>query len=356
MEEQQVSLDRLIEYVLSLVEEENVSDDESVDMDQDDLKTLNPLDTHNLNNFSNNLKEFVGPYSDEYFRYGITSHNSNKNISLFFSILHCLNDRFINLDDDEKMVYIKELNSKMCTDISKIYTKNSYKVYGWTKKLLREYLKTYSYEKIVLLFASDYFNINIFIFNHDEDKLYAVYPEEGFNKYKPLIVLSYYQNVYEPIVSNDRSYFSYHDDIIKMIIDNNYDKIIAMSFHKKRGGKEFNIVDENLDQYIEEDEILEVKEEVEVEDNNFFDDNLSEITDDEDLIITEVENISETKGIFCKKVDNNDFKVNIKMKLDSIQEVAEKFNISIVKGKTKTGKDKMKTKAQLCEEINSVIS
>ena len=44
------------------------------------------------------------------------------------------------------------------------------------------------------------------------------------------------------------------------------------------------------------------------------------------------------------------------MKLNYIQEVAEKFNISIIKGKTKTGKNKMKTKAQLCEEINSTIS
>ena len=41
------------------------------------------------------------------------------------------------------------------------------------------------------------------------------------------------------------------------------------------------------------------------------------------------------------------------MKLLQLQNIAQDFNISLIGGKTKMGKDKMKTKSQLCVEINA---
>ena len=41
----------------------------------------------------------------------------------------------------------------------------------------------------------------------------------GFNKYKPIVVLSCIQNIYEPIIGQDKRYYGYHNDFIKMKLD-----------------------------------------------------------------------------------------------------------------------------------------
>jgi len=350
-----ITLDDLISYILDLTNNNDDSDNESTESEQDEVEILGQWETHNLKNFSENLRRYIEPYEDEHFRCGILTHKTN-NISLYYSIQYCLNDEFLNYSDRDKLLFLSELNNKLCNDLASFYKIRNYKSHGWSKKKITEHMTSYNNENIVLLLFADYFNVNLLIFDHDKDVLFAVYPEQEYNVYKPTILLSLLNEIYEPIVNDNKRYYSYCDDIIQMIIDNNSNMIEPLKFNKgkKSEGKEFTVGYENLDNHLEEK-----KEEpeliVDTEKNHYDDDVSSEISDDEELVITEVDDVSTSEGIFCK-IEKETLSVNERMKLPQLQNIAKEFNISIIGGKTKTGKDKMKTKSQLCVEINGNIS
>ena len=73
---------------------------------------------------------------------------------------------------------------------------------------------------------------------------------------------------------------------------------------------------------------------------------------------TDNEKENTNEDIFIKPNKNIDMsKITTKSKLDYLQDMSKEINIDITKGKTKTGKPKYKTKAELCEEIkeNNVL-
>ena len=39
----------------------------------------------------------------------------------YYSILYCLSDEFINYSDRDKLLYISELNKKLCNDLASFY-------------------------------------------------------------------------------------------------------------------------------------------------------------------------------------------------------------------------------------------
>ena len=272
------------------------------------------------------------------------------------------------------------------TDLNslKLMDKYNYKAFDWKLRDLRDSIKQFKNNRMVLRFLSDYFYINIFLLNVLEDKVYAIYPDESFNTFKSSIMLAFHDGHFEPLVYEDERLWNHEVEPLKKLINVDKQKITVMDvdFSGKSEFQVFKTGSEDLNKYIK----LETEDEEEVEqdqdDNNQFDEDFEkkenhELTindpEDTDVVIEEEE---DNKNIFCtkKEIDSKKKKkskgstakkekkkekvsvtekLDPKMKLDELQALAAKYGISL-ESATKTGKSKNKTKAQLIEELKNI--
>ena len=371
-----------------------------------------------LSNFPSPLLETIELCADEYYRYGVISKcrmgKVISNVSLIYSILFCIDNRFLNIVDKEKQIYISKVVDHFLLEFDRQYKEHEYRRLGWTKKDIREELQNYTNSNIVVQYIANYFNINIFVLEWAEPcALKAVYSDEEFSKYKPSIILSLQSNVFEPIITNEVRFFSNKDHLIKTII--NSPKIEILNPKKKLQGfdKKFVIGMEDLDQYLpkaeeEEEEKEEEKEkddddeddeedadddeaevegegEAEVDANdeeinnikdkdknkdededekntNFYDDSVTnneDVSESEEEVTDDEDGDGDNNDIFCKTKTKNSsnvkkFKLSPSIKLADLQKIAKKCKIDIYTlEKTKNGKFKSKTKSQLKKEIPS---
>lgn len=386
-----ITLNKLISYVLNKCEAppEDPTGEEIFDITQKGVNQIEEIKfsflpsgkSSNLSDFPESLKEIFDPFIKEMFRHGTNVRFSDKdqNPTLLDSILSCLMDSYNELDTKEKEIRIRNLRDKLLIDLKSLalFKQFEYKELGWRQKDLTESIKFYKNNRMVLRFISDYFNINIFLLNVLEDKVYAVYGEPNYNTYKATVFLSFYEDSFEPITYAEDRLWMYTTEPLKKLI--NVDKlkinVMDVNFGKSTEPKVFQIGSEDLEKYMKVDIETEQEEEpVASGPENQFDEN---IDDDEhekassnDLIIEDaeesevmVEKRDYKKDIFCKQKDlkkksktkkkKPKIEVDPKMKLDELQDLALEHDVEIeVAGKT--GKMKKKTKAQLIEDLKSV--
>ena len=150
----------------------------------------------------------------DYNRYGVNIYdNNNNNISFWTSLLILLNDNYHISIDDNELTLINTLKNNLIDIYSK--SKLFFKV---DKSHIREQLKLIP-DINILQYISDILNYTILICDIKDDKFYIVYNSTYINNKHNVIILSKYDNFWEPIIKNNKKIFSY-DDISNILNDN----------------------------------------------------------------------------------------------------------------------------------------
>ena len=416
-----VTLNNLISYALTCNEyvdsddynQDNSSFDNSHDdeydltvnnnMEKNVFKQLISGESNSITDLPKNLKAMFDPFIKDVIRQGILNKHVSNDISLLFSILYCTCDNFLEFSGYKQLQTVKNFNKRLFSGVfgkSKLFEKFEYKEKGWTKKELKNALSSYKNNKMVLQVLSDYFNINIFLLNVSEDKLYAIYSEELFNMFKMNVFISHNDGIFEPLCYNDKKLWKYDDEPLKKLINVEKQKINVMdvSFLNNNEERLFQAGSEDLNKYLNLEEKETIKdddddarckggkggnESNESDEDNDYDELFSEnkessqhddiyINDPEETEI-DVESVKHAKDIFCtqdevkakklgkkkkskkSKKDYSDLEgLNTRMTVASLQKLAEKYHIDIENGNTATGKIKYKTKQDLYDELIAI--
>ena len=147
---------------------------------------------------------------DNIYRYGIIHQNGKQNISLYYSILFCLKKDFMLLTKGEQLSTINKFKNKLYTELvtKQLYKIFQYRKYGWTKNDIQKDIYESNNTPIVLQYLADYFNINIFIINHNTNKLNVYYSEPALNKFKMNLMLAYkriaWKEYFEPVIGSNK--------------------------------------------------------------------------------------------------------------------------------------------------------
>ncbi|CAH6421391.1 Hypothetical protein KVN_LOCUS247 [uncultured virus] len=375
-----VTLDRLISFVTDNCTHNQNDKDTTFDIlsnnnliDKLNYKLLKCGESKNINDLPENLKAIFDPFIKEIKRFGVLHKLKNKdiNVSLFFSILFCLDDTFSENTIEEQEYKILKLRDKLLLDLSSkdLFNNFNYKQNGWKNKDLRDAIKDFKNNKMILRYLSDYFNINIMLLNINEDKIYSIYGGEIFNIFKVNIFLVFYEETFEPLIFNEKKQWLYDFEPFKKLINVDKLKILQFDtdFSDNKVIKVFQVGKENLDIYLDQFTKIDDKEiKIPVDDKN--DETLISTTNVLPNILYQnsveeinISNINE-KDIFYKNsdkvnnsvIDDLDDELNHLdfYKMNKLEELCKKYNISLYqKG---IGKNKKKTKNQLIDELKKI--
>lgn len=226
-------------------------------------------------------------FTDKFYRYGVSLYDTdNNNISFWSSIITLLFNEFIISYTEDEITIINNFRSQL---LEKYNTK---KLSGFIKKLdkndFRERFKL-DPDTTVLQYIVDILDINLLIFDFKENIIKSVYPDEHMNPWKQIILLSKYNNLWEPIMSVNlkgeiQRLFDYHHLVIKKILYTN-----------------------DLIKYISSDKVFSIIN------------NVNEIIKIEDVKINNSESV---------KIEYDLKKLN-KMKLNELVELSKALNITI---------------------------
>lgn len=194
------------------------------------LKTTDSSPLHHAifgySNFQNNQRY------DNMYRQGIVHNHGKNNISLLYSFLYCVKQNFPMMPFDTKVSYIHQLKKKLSGELSskRYYTVFRYRKLGYKIVDVQQAIHNLNDDSIVLKYLSDYFNLNILVFNFNTNKIDAYYSEDGFNIYKTNIFISFKnasgKKYYEPIIGINRksrkTYFTYnyHNHNLNYLLNN----------------------------------------------------------------------------------------------------------------------------------------
>ena len=393
-----ISLERLISFVTELSKATNDVDGSP----SNDNKTLyNNIDANNTNdtNYTNNtnntnntndlndlpikLKAYCEPYISDYHRLKVitTFKNENEegeaislNISLYSSILTCIDKQYINMSQNDKYKYVDEFVSIIKQKFNVLFTIYNYKQLKWIKRNIVNEINNYTNHNIIIQLLADFLHLSIFIFNCNSQIVSVCYTEKQFNIYKPSIFLLLKNNYFEPIVTNDKHLFWTTDPLFDFLTNNKKSELYILNSHCKEVlDKTFEI---GLDEIkLEEDE--EDKEHVDTNDNadnksehnsfvqetlgvNIQNNDSGNNSDDNSDVNSDVnsdDSASNKNCIFIKKHSKiKNIKVDNKMKLDELQKIAKSLKISLYDGEYKNGSKKPKSKTDLYNEINKQVT
>ena len=219
------------------------------------------LEKNKTENFSN-IGKFNDIFDNYVERYGITSYYKKQNISFLFSFLFLVDSEYYSFIEKEQLEYISALKKKIRNEVTK---KNLLKNLnltgnGWNKKNLLGLIKNNIINNNYIYYIASYFNINIFVIDINNNIIIPFYNDDLFTIYKTNIIISLYNDIYEPIVYVDGSkQFLYNSDILQKIINSEKISMPSIGFTKVIKLKQFEINNklDSFDNKISENEISE---------------------------------------------------------------------------------------------------
>jgi hypothetical protein len=131
-----------------------------------------------------------------------------------------------------------------------LFTDNGYKFYKWSQKELISDIENFNISTKLIQCVADIQNINIFVIDCENDKLY-LYGGESFVPYKKNIFLINIDNtndIYEPIYIEDNKFVAFNNDLILELVENP-EKIIYKNIDTAKNNN-INIINEPLDKYL----------------------------------------------------------------------------------------------------------
>lgn len=225
-----------------------------------------------LNSFSNKVNiiqkgtdfnNFKNIFDENFYRYGVNIYNdTNDNISLYSSLLFCLDSNILLKDTLELFNTVSELKLSLIN--SQINLKDL-DIDDDINLLVKNNENSYLLEVLVNMFK-----INIIIFDFKDNKIKSVYDGKYFNPWKLTIYLANYENFWEPIISSDKKYFSISNDVNNTLKN----KILFEDIEYFNDLKAFTIND-NLEEILEDSNLINYNKNksegnVEVENDTFI--------------------------------------------------------------------------------------
>lgn len=333
---------------------------------QDVQKTISPLkfqDIQKITFLPKNLSK-IFDIDNKYLHIGVLrqfSEHDHRNISIFSAILSCLKQSYTK----QQMTYQSNLILNLIDRLKKEsqgknFNKFGYNKYKWDKQNLLDTINKCSINKYLLKYLSDYFHVNIFILNLNND--YIEFGSDVFIPYKKNIFLLCHQNNnFEPLITENNRIFNNDDTMIKYFIKNpnsvrcysmkqNDDDLINFTIHTEDLSSYLIKITTNL-----KEKKLTYKEKIENEQKEIS------------KIQKELDNDKKAKKKLTKESsDDSNFSDNSKsnkkskknktpsydnMKLSELKDLAKEKNITLTE--KVDGKTKQKSKQQLIDEIKS---
>ena len=415
--DKRITLNKLIQYIQTNVELPNNKEVEKKNLittnhNPDDFKfaILGYKERKTIVDFPKKLKEIFDPFTKDLQRIGVLRkfQNKEKNISLIFSTLLCILDNFGELDEASQQKYIEEVRKKLVNEVldEGYFMKKGYKELNWKKTELKNSINEFRNNKMMLRVLSDYFNLNIFLLNIAEDRIYAIYSEDNFNIFKMNMFLVFSDDQFEPLFYTNCKLWKFDLEPFKKLINVDKQKIniLDVDFSEKldkpdeQKEKTFQIGTEELEKYLDlskkivneenstqtgpntqntqnaqtapDVQTLESAQSVKAKSKeNDFDEVFENVDHKTENECTEnmTENIADNmnsnneKDIFCtlssksSKSSKANVQIDLKMKLDDLQKIAKKYNIKLEQDGA-NGKSKKKTKKELYDELKKHLS
>ena len=301
--------------------------------------TMNPQQKNETSSIITNIIE--QEFKKNIKKVGILKYNDNNvNMSLFTSILTALIPDFYKLDNKQQNDVVIHFISALDEFLDDKYGELHYKVYKIVKSEISAILQTYKITNIIYKLISDYFCINIFIIDNQENVLYVVDRPEIHNK--SICLILHNKTCYEPI-KYDKEYFlpneffSYLSNIAKRLhpIGNSYSDKEVAKIDKKYDNTDLNkykFGKVNIPLSLQEKSILALIREKPIP---------KEVQEEEQEKVQEEvkEQVRAEEQIKAKKITSQS-------KLTDLQDMATQMGIQIV---DKNGKRKLK--AELFADI-----
>jgi hypothetical protein len=388
---------------------DNNDADEKNDKEYDETN-FSPQENGNMSSMKKlpaNLHTLFSDFYSDINRIGVLkklNQKSQDNVSLYVSVLVCCKDDFVVMPQKNQEAYVKSLMDKMTVSLKgEHFTDMGYKAMGWDKNSLYEDIQKCSSSKTLLRFLADYFHVNIFLLDVENDSLYVT----GGNGYvsfkKNILLLRTSENSYEPLFYDNAKYIDYDSPIIKHLLKNNeYVEVLDVNMKSSDLSIPFVESVELLDKYLidkcknkldriverlplpfkavrvfkndddddkpnEENIVpqpLETNKNVvenQVEEDECCD---SEVSDFEENEVEEKMQATDSVNVFCKKTQESPKsnvnqameklmkeKITNKMKLTELQEFATSVGLSI-----SNESNKKLNKEQLLTAINNAVT
>ena len=186
----------------------------------------------------------------KFYRLGVTNNieekNKQNNVSFFSSILTIFDNKFLTLDDTESVTYIKRFIDQVKEKISKTSFKFELK-FKFPRNVLMDRIMIYDFnDGLIYQVLTQILDINILILELDENtketNIFALFSGNSLNPWKPIIILHKNKNYFEPIINENKKYFSINDDFIKLLFEKYFKNI--KYFYGDYLDKEFSITDD----------------------------------------------------------------------------------------------------------------
>mgnify|MGYP001001340308 CR=1 FL=1 len=222
-----LTIDMIINYIATMRQtQEKLQHIENI-VRQEDYKLLYFGKSKDLTNLPNNLGKIFEGISTSTVRTGIITKPlspDQTNFTFFMSLLFCIDPNFSNAPIDAREKQASELKSNLIYNMkhSKLFESFKYKELKWKKKTIIDDITCGNTDsKLVARYVTDYFNINLFIIDINNDSIIACYPEELFDPFKNTIIMSLFDCVYEPVYDITTSrIWKYTCNNYKTLLDN----------------------------------------------------------------------------------------------------------------------------------------
>lgn len=191
----------------------------------------------NLSKFPEKFREII--ILKDINKYGITVKNRNEqNISFITSLLTLINNKFSKLDDLKEEQYI----DNFLDEVKRIIKKKEFK-FELDNKFNKNVIKNRLTELILsdgilIQLLSQIFSINFIILDFNKEKLYSVFPDEYLNPWKPILLFTKIEDIYEPVLLDTQTTFSYNDIFIRRLLNEDIEY-----YNRRYLEKEYSLVD-----------------------------------------------------------------------------------------------------------------
>lgn len=344
-----VTLPKLLSYILSLATDttnddnmlESVFTHKTQSNDEFKFNCLKYGESKNINDFPEKLKNIFDPYIKDFIRYGSRiTFGDDHNLSLYYSIFACSIKNFRTLSSTEQSTFINKLREKIIIFLTNddVFKSLEYDKMGWIKKDIINSFVQYKTNKLVLKVIADYLNINIFVLNITEDRIYIVSENTSYDMFRPNIFLSFNNDTFEQLSYLDNMVLDYLSPPIKKLVTVDKNFLLIMNTNITNDVQiNFNLKLSTLDKYIKKEIKSNIADHKECSDNDTIENEYGEVI---------VEDSEEPDQKLT-------FNISSKMKKDELQQIAKKLNIDIEKNGTK--KKIPKTNNELIIEINAKL-
>jgi len=316
--------------------------------------TLKFKDTKQIADMPQHIKTLFDPYISNIARYGVPIASQTKNIvSLIYSVFACVVSQ--NLSSNDYEILLKKIKDKLLSfaliDVN--YRKYS-TTYHINKYELANIVNTLCNETVMINLILDYFNINIFIADVAQDKIFVASSNPIFNMFKQNIFMSFHNNCYEPLLFNGTGICSYDSELVKKMV-----KINKALLVYKNHTSEFVVGFEDLECVaVKPDDKKRSKNKIPaVPKTETPQVNVQPDAPQPDALPETDEPTDDTNkpklGAMLPKTLKLGTTLSKTLKLAEYQELATKHNITIYK--TTDNKQKAKTRLELYDELANVI-